>query len=79
VRAGRVTVGRRWSDRDVRPQLFEPRLRNSFDRQQVFDALEWAAALAKLDDRLFGPMPGSCSSCSIVAVLMLTGVADGFF
>ena len=54
MRAVRMPVGCCWSDRDVGTQLFEFCFGNSFDREEVFYALEGAAAISEVDDRFGG-------------------------
>ena len=49
-----MPVGWCWSDCDVGAQLFEFCFGNSFDCEQVFYALEWAAAISEIDDGFRG-------------------------
>jgi hypothetical protein len=62
-------VGR--GDGDVGAQCFEARLRDAADGKQVFDALEWAAFFAELDDGLRG---GGADSRPLLELLDGRGV-----
>src|ERR1700675_1957920 len=58
-RRGNLWFRGRRRDGDVRTKFFEPRLRDAVNGEQVFNALEWAALLAKLHDCLRRARPDS--------------------